>query len=362
VIEYENLARANRPFVEEYQLSFSRSLQRGQYVLGEQVSEFETAFAQYCGAGHCVGVASGLDALILALKVFGFRPGSEVIVPSNTYIATVLAVIHCGLTPVLVEPDIRTYNIDPALIESAVTARTVAIIPVHLYGKLCDMDAIGRIAKERGLKVIEDCAQAHGAAFDGIRAGAFGDCGAFSFYPTKNLGALGDAGAVTTGDPDLAQAIRTYRNYGSRRKYHNEVIGYNSRLDEVQAGFLNVKLPHLDRINTHKRELAKHYFRALGEPVILPFSQDRYFDVFHIFAIRHPRRDALRTHLLDRGIQTEIHYPVPIHRQQALQEQLGSCSFPVAEEIHETILSLPISFGHGALDVDTVAHAVMDFA
>lgn len=361
MIEYENLALLNKPFFEEYRKSFNETLQSGWYILGKNVESFERAFATYCGAAHCVGVASGLDALDLSLRVYQFQPGSEVIVPSNTYIATILAILHCGLTPVLVEPDIATYNIDPNRIESAITSKTVAIMVVHLYGKVCQMDAIMTIAQARGLKVIEDCAQAHGALFDGKKAGTFGHCNAFSFYPTKNLGALGDAGAVTTDDPDLARALRTYRNYGSNVKYYNEVVGYNSRLDEMQAAFLNVKLRHLDSINDHKRELAGHYFHMLSDSIIKPVRHPMHYDVYHIFNIRHNRRDDLKAHLLEMGIKTDIHYPVSPSRQKAMQGNLLKYDFPISEEIHATTLSLPISFYHTREDVERVAAAINGF-
>ena len=238
MIEYENLRKVNEPFLPEFRRTFNETLERGWYVLGKNVECFERDFAAYCGAAHCIGVASGLDALILSLKAFEFPAGSEVIVPSNTYIATILAIIQSGLKPVLVEPYTVTYNIDPAMIEEKITGATVAIMAVHLYGKLCDMEHITQIGRRHGLKILEDCAQAHGASFHGRKAGNFGDCAAFSFYPTKNLGALGDAGAVVTDDANTAAKIRMLRNYGSARKYYNDAVGMNSRLDEIQAAFL----------------------------------------------------------------------------------------------------------------------------
>lgn len=361
MIEYENLAISNRPFFDEYRKSFDEILKSGWYILGKNVESFEARFAKYCGVQQCVGVASGLDALDLSLRVFRFRPGSEVIVPSNTYIATILAILHCGLTPILVEPDIGTYNIDPNRIESAITAKTVAIMVVHLYGKVCEMDSILALAKARNLKVIEDCAQAHGAMLHDKKAGSFGDCSAFSFYPTKNLGALGDAGAVTTDDPELAQAIRTYRNYGSQVKYHNEVVGYNSRLDEIQAGFLNVKLNYLDAINDHKRMLAETYFELLGDDVVKPIRDAAFHDVFHIFNIRHRRRDDLKSYLLEKGIKTDIHYPISPARQKAMEGILEHRDFPIADEIHATTLSVPISYFHTTEDVTAVASAINEF-
>jgi dTDP-4-amino-4,6-dideoxygalactose transaminase len=360
MIEYENLARSNKVFFEEYKASFASSLTRGKFILGQNVAEFEARFAKYCGSSECVGVGSGLDALVLSLRAFGFPLGAEVIVPSNAYVAAVLAVMHCGLTPVLVEPEIGSYNVDPNRIEDAVTDKTVAIIPVHLYGKACRMDQIAAIGAARGLKVIEDCAQAHGAAYGAQRVGTFGECGAFSFYPTKNLGALGDGGAITTSDADFAMTLRSLRNYGSRVKYQNELLGYNSRLDEIQAGFLIVKLKYLDRINAHKRELAEHYFRLLHPSTITPAREADCFDVFHIFNIRHPRRDELKNFLFENGVATEIHYPIPPSSQEVMRH-LISLSFPIADEIHRTTLSLPIANFHQPSDVRTVASTVNRF-
>ena len=361
MIEYENLQKVNEQFFEEYNKVFTAVLHSGRYILGEAVNKFETEFAAYCGAEHCIGVASGLDALILSLKIFHFREGSEVIVPSNTYIATILATLHCGLKPVLVEPDINTYNIDPSKIESALSTKTVAIVVVHLYGKACDMDPIIDIAKSRNLKLIEDCAQAHGSMYKSEKVGVFGHCSAFSFYPTKNLGSLGDAGAVVTGDSEIAEKIRMYRNYGSKIKYYNEVIGHNSRLDEVQAAFLSVKLKKLDAINNHKRRLASIYLRNIKNEFIKPIVQEDFFDTYHIFNIRHQQRDKLKRFLFDYGINTEIHYPVPPHKQNALKGIFRNKSYPISEEIHETTLSLPISYGHKEEDICEVFEILNGF-
>lgn len=351
MIEYENLKRANEPFFDQFRRSFSETLESGWYILGRHVAAFEGEFAAYCGAGQCVGVASGLDALILSLRAFGFAPASEVIVPSNTYIATILAILHAGLKPVLVEPDIRTYTINPALIEERVTPRTVAIMVVHLYGKVCAMEPVLEVAARRGLKVIEDCAQAHGASYRGRKAGSFGDFGAFSFYPTKNLGALGDGGAVTSRDQALADVVRKLRNYGSSVKYYNDLVGYNSRLDEIQAAFLSLKLARLDEINGHKRRLARLYLDGLKEEFVTPVVEEGFEDVYHIFNVRHPARDRLKTFLQDNGVSTEIHYPVPPHRQEAMKGLLDDYCYPVADEIHGTTLSLPVSFCHREEDV-----------
>jgi dTDP-4-amino-4,6-dideoxygalactose transaminase len=360
-IDYENLKKLNEPFFEAYSESFRDTLQSGWFILGKKVEEFETAFARYCGGSHCIGMASGLDALVLSLKALELPEGSEIIVPSNTYIATILAVLLCHHKPVLVEPDLQTYNIDPALIEAAIGPDTRAIMVVHLYGKLCAMEAIRKIAITKGLYLIEDCAQAHGAAYKGEKAGTFGDFGAFSFYPTKNLGALGDAGAVVTNSEVYAKSLRKLRNYGSEVKYHNEVAGYNSRLDEVQAGFLSIKLKALDSINEHKRHLASIYQQHVKEDFIKPLVQQDYFDVYHIYTIRHPQRDKLREYLLENGIKTEIHYPVAPHKQKAMEGHFKGEAYPISEEIHRTTLSLPISYFHREEDIYRVTEVLNKF-
>ena len=361
MIEYENLRRVNAPFFDEFRSCFDETLLSGRYILGDRVAAFEAEFAKYCGSNHCVGVASGLDALLLSLEAFGFASGSEVLVPSNTYIATILAIIHAGLKPVLVEPDIQSYTIDPEGVDRRITPKTVAILVVHLYGKLCDMDSIMEISRRRGLKVIEDCAQAHGATLDGRRAGSFGDFGAFSFYPTKNLGALGDAGAVTTDDPELAARVSSLRNYGSSVKYRNDLLGRNSRLDEMQAAFLSVKLKSLDAINEHKRRLARLYLDGLSTRFILPIEVNRYYDVHHIFPVRHAGRDRLKAYLLENGIGSDIHYPIPPHRQKALQGIIEQSDYPLSEEIHRTIISLPVSYCHTDVDVLRVVDVMNRF-
>lgn len=361
MIEYENLRKVNEPFFSEYEKEFRATLESGWFILGNKTKQFETEFAAYCGTKHCVGVANGLDALSIALHSFGFAPGDEVIVPSNTYIATILAVLHNGLIPVPVEPDPLTYNIDPKLIEEKITPKTRAILPVHLYGKLCDMTAINAIASKHKLMVVEDCAQAHGAHFQGRKAGNWGDFGAFSFYPTKNLGALADAGALTCNDESSAIQIAMLRNYGSKVKYYNEVIGFNSRLDEVQAAFLSVKLKALDKINTHKRELADRYNRGLKNDFIKPVTQDGYFDVYHIYAIRHQKRDELREYLLKNDVKTDIHYPVAPQNQRAMKDTWKKYALPLSEEIHRTTLSLPISTCHTTQDIDKVIELMNRF-
>lgn len=355
MIEYENLNKLNNTLFDEYRSAFNEVLESGWYILGNKVKDFEKQFAAYCSTPHCIGVANGLDALNLSLRAFGFEKGSEVLAPSNTYIATILSIVDNGLQPILVEPNIETYNIDPQLLEQAITPKTKAIMVVHLYGKVCEMDPILAIAKKHNLKVIEDCAQSHGAKYKGKLSGSFGDYAAHSFYPTKNLGALGDAGAVTTNDETLANKIKVLRNYGSEVKYYNEVVGVNSRLDELQAALLLVKLKYMEQITLHKRELAEVYLKGLKSDFIKPQVHADYYDVFHIFNVRHPKRDALREHLTKHDIKTEIHYPVAPNKQKAMMGILDKQQTPIAEEIHQTTLSLPISYFHTK---DTVAKVV----
>lgn len=361
MIEYENLGESNKKFFSEYLAAFQYTLNSGWYILGNNVKNFEIDFAAYHYSKHCIGVNSGLDALILGLRAFDFPPGSEIIVPSNTYIATILAIVHCGHKPVLVEPDIRTYNIDPARIEEKITTNTRGIMIVHLYGKPCEMDKIMEIKKKHNLVVIEDCAQSHGAKFNDVLTGTFGELAAFSFYPTKNLGALGDGGAVLTNDPKLAQTMRRLRNYGSDVKYYNEIVGYNSRLQEFQAGFLSVKLKHLDEITAHKRKLAAIYDSELSGKFIKPVTDYKHFDVYHIYNIRHPERDRLKKYLLENEIKTEIHYPEPPHKQKAMEGIISGESFPISEELHRTTLSLPISFGHTEKDIYRIVEVLNKF-
>lgn len=361
MIEYENLHKLNAPFLEAYRREFDRVLESGWFILGNQVKEFEKAFASYCGCAHAIGVGNGLDALTLALRSFDFKPGDEVLVPSNTYVATILSVLQCGLKPVLVEPDLTTYNMDPARMEEARTARTVAVMVVHLYGKCAAMDEITSFVSRHNLKLIEDSAQAHGATFKGRKAGTFGDFGAFSFYPTKNLGALGDGGCLTTDQEALCKTASFLRNYGSDRKYYNELIGVNSRLDEIQAAFLSIKLKSLDDINAHKRKLAAIYQDGLKADFVRPVVHPDYADVYHIYNVRHPERDRLKTYLEGHGIKTEIHYPVAPHRQKALQPFFSGKDFPIASLIHQTTLSLPISYFHTEDDVRQVIEVMNRF-
>lgn len=349
MIEYENLKKVNAKLFTSYKEVFESFLESGWYILGENVRTFEKEFAAFCTTKHCVGVASGLDALILAIDAFSFPRGSEIIVPSNTYIATILAIVRCGHIPVLVEPNMDTYNINVDNIEEKITKKTKAILVVHLYGKACDMGKVSELSSQYGLKIIEDCAQAHGAMYKGKKVGSFG-VGCFSFYPTKNLGALGDGGAITCDDAAYAEKIKSLRNYGSSKKYYNNDIGYNSRLDEIQAAFLSIKLQVLEDITNHKRALAKIYLEKLDQKFIKPVVDSDHFDVYHIFNIRHEKRDALKEYLLLNDIKTEIHYPVAPHNQRAMKDILSG-SFPISEEIHKSTLSLPLSFFHTNADI-----------
>ncbi|MDA0986056.1 MAG: DegT/DnrJ/EryC1/StrS family aminotransferase [Bacteroidetes bacterium] len=360
MIEYENLHSTNSPFFKEFSESFEQALNSGWFILGEGVQKFESEFSKFLGSKFTIGVNSGLDALTFSLKALNLPHNSEVIVPSNTYIATILSILQCHLIPVLVEPNISTYNIDPDKIEEKITSNTKAIIVVHLYGKSCDMDKIVNISNKYNLPIIEDCAQSHGAKFKKKLTGTFGT-GAFSFYPTKNLGALGDGGAVVTDNEIFASAIKRLRNYGSDKKYYNEVIGYNSRLDDIQARFLSIKLKYLDKITSHKRKLAKLYHENLKSDFIKPIMHEDYFDVFHIYNIRHPKRDQLKEFLLKKEIKTEIHYPVSPHKQNALKYLFGSQNFPISTEIHNTTLSLPISFAHTEDEIYKVTETLNSF-
>ena len=358
----------------DLQAAFDRVLDSSSYVLGAECRQFENEFAAYCGTTHCVGVGNGLEALHLILRAYRIGDGDEVIVPANTYIATWLAVTYAGAIPVPVEPDERTYNLDPARIEAAVTSKTRAIIAVHLYGQPADMDPINAVAQKHGLKVIEDAAQAHGARYKGRRVGGLGDAAGFSFYPGKNLGALGDGGAVTTNDAELADKVRVLSNYGSRIKYHNEARGFNSRLDELQAAFLREKLKKLDSWNERRKALAAEYIQRLSPSLPLqglgngawkikiPFVPDWADPVWHLFVIRSKNRDALLKHLTDQGIGTLIHYPVPPHRQPAYAELgFGEGSFPITERIHQEVLSLPMGPHLDSQAVALVADAVKRF-
>jgi dTDP-4-amino-4,6-dideoxygalactose transaminase len=356
------------PYLElkdEMDSAYQRVMESGWFILGQEVEAFEAEFAAYCGAKHCIGLGNGLDALHLILRAYEIGPGDEVIVPANTYIASWLAVSYAGAAPVPVEPDARAYNLDPQRIESAITERTRAIMPVHLYGQPAEMDATVEIAKRHRLKVIEDAAQAHGASYRGRPAGSLGDAAAWSFYPGKNLGAQGDAGAVTTDDPDLAERIRTLRNYGSRVKYYNEVKGYNSRLDPLQAAFLRVKLRRLDDWNRRRRISASRYLAALDDlkDATLPFVLDGAEPSWHLFVIRHSRRDELQAHLQQAGIGTLIHYPVPPHLSGAYSDLGGKAGdHPISEELAQTVLSLPMGPHLPLESVETIIQEIRNFS
>lgn len=363
-IPFLDLKKPHQDLRDELTAAFQTVLDSGWFIMGQQLVEFEKEYAAYCGSKHCIGVGNGLDALHLILRAYGIGEGDEVIVPSNTYIATWLAASFVGATPVPVEPNPNSYNLDPNKIEAAITSRTKAIMAVHLYGQTADMAPINAIAKKHGLKVIEDAAQAQGARYQGKRAGALGDAAGHSFYPGKNLGALGDAGAVTTDDDELAHQLRVLRNYGSQVKYKNEVKGYNSRLDELQAALLRVKLPQLDRWNEQRRALATVYLEELNDAphISLPQTDMDNEHVWHVFAILHPQRDALQKHLQEAGIGTVIHYPIPPHLQDAYAElNLGAGSFPISEAIHQQIISLPLDPYLSVEEVRQVAAAVRSF-
>ncbi len=359
-IPFLDLKATQQELSAELEQRFDRVLNSGCYILGPEVDAFEAEFAAYCEAKHCVSVANGLDALHLALLVLDVKPGDEVIVPSNTYIATWLAVSQCGAIPVPVEPDPQTYNIDPAKIEAAITPRTKVILPVHLYGQPADMDPILAIAKKHNLRVLEDGAQAHGARYKGKRLGGHGDVVAWSFYPGKNLGAYGDGGAITTNDPVIAERINVLRNYGSRVKYVNEVRGFNSRLDPLQAAALRVKLNVLSEWNARRTVIANRYHNELADSgLLLPFVPEWAEPAWHLYVIQHPQRDTLQKQLSEAGIGSLIHYPIPPHLQVAYSE-LGfrQGDFPRAENIHQNILSLPIGPQLNSAGVDTVIAAL----
>ena len=343
--------------------AFERVYTRSWYIEGEEDKAFEKAFAEYCGVKYAVGSGNGLDALMLALKALGIKDGDEVIVPSNTYIATALAVTYVGATPVLVEPDIKTFNINPALIEEKITSKTKAIMPVHLYGQACDMDPIMEIAKKHDLYVVEDCAQAHGATYKGRKVGTFGDAAGFSFYPGKNLGALGDAGATITNNEALADMVRALGNYGSDYKYHHIYKGNNSRLDELQAAFLSAKLPILDKVNEDRRRIANAYSAGIkNAKVILPYVKEECVPVWHIYAVRCDARDELEKYLKDLGIGTNKHYPIPMHLQECYKDLgLKEGDLPIAEEISRTELSLPLYYGMTDEQIQFVIDSINNF-
>jgi len=364
-IPFLDLRSVNQQYRTELIAACTRVIDSGWYIGGSELEQFEHSFADYCGTEFAIGVANGLDALILTLRAWKelgkLKDGDEVIVPSNTYIASILAISANNLTPILVEPCENSFNIDPKEIEKAITSRTKAILPVHLYGQLADMPAIMDIAKHHELLVLEDSAQAHGASLDGKRAGNWGDASGFSFYPGKNLGALGDAGAITTSDEELAHTLRALRNYGSHEKYKNLFQGVNSRLDEIQAAMLNVKLSHLDAEIAHRRKVANAYLQGITNPVIVLPTSHEDAHVWHVFVIRCEKRDALQNYLADNGIQTLIHYPIPPHKQQAY-EDWNELSYPISESIHAEVLSLPIGPTLSLQDVDNIVLSINNFS
>lgn len=360
-VPFLDLRLINNRHREELHVALDRVLDSGWLVLGNEVEAFEREFASYCGTEHCIGVGNGLEALHLVLCAWGVGAGDEVIVPSNTYIATWLAVSYTGAVPVAVEPDPNTFNIDPAQIEAAITPRTRAIIPVHLYGQPANMDVIMQIAERHGLNVLEDAAQAHGARCGGRRTGGLGHAAGFSFYPGKNLGALGDGGAVTTNDAILADRIRVLRNYGSRIKYQNEVIGFNSRLDELQAGFLRAKLGRLDADNVRRKQIAALYQSGLGGLGLrLPAVPEWADPVWHLYVIRTGRRDILKQKLEAMGIGTLIHYPIVPHQQLAYAPMMANADFPLARTMADEVLSLPMGPHLTDVEVQAVIQAVTD--
>jgi dTDP-4-amino-4,6-dideoxygalactose transaminase len=363
-VPFLDLRAAYLELKQELDSAYERVMDSGWYILGEEVIAFEREFASYCGVKHCVGVGSGLEALQLILQACGIGAGDEVIVPANTYIATWLAVSYVGATPVPVEPLATTYNLDPERIERAITPKTKAILAVHLYGQPANMDLINAVAQRHGLTVIEDAAQAHGARYNGRRAGSLGDVAGWSFYPGKNLGAFGDGGAITTDDDALAEKLRSLRNYGSKRKYYNDQKGVNSRLDEIQAAFLRVKLKYLDEWNSRRKKIATTYLDGLRDmELALPVTHDEVEPGWHVFVVRSRNRDALQQHLKASGIGTLIHYPVPPHLQDAYKEmRLAVGAFPITEALHREVLSLPISPHMSGSDISRVIQSVRSFA
>ncbi|HQQ36319.1 MAG TPA: DegT/DnrJ/EryC1/StrS family aminotransferase [Rugosibacter sp.] len=360
-VPFLDLGRLHQSIRTQLDEAYRRVMDSGWFIMGPELEAFEAEFAQYCEVKHCIGVGNGLEALHLLLRAYGIGPGDEVIVPSNTFIATWLAVSQCGATPVPVEPDIKTHNIDLALIPGAITPHTRAIMPVHLYGQPADMDSINAIAAKHGLVVIEDAAQAQGARYKGRRVGSLGHAAATSFYPGKNLGALGDGGAVLTNDNAIAEKVKQLRNYGSKVKYQHDLAGYNSRLDEMQAAFLRVKLAVLDEWNARRQAIATQYSTLLtGAAIDLPLVPEYAEPVWHLYVIRSKQRDALKAHLEQQGVSTVIHYPIPPHRQGCYQD-FKRHNLPIAEMLAGEVLSLPMSPIMTVEDVEFVAHGIVTY-
>lgn len=365
MIEYLNLKKMNQAHSKELLEATKRVIDSGWYIMGKELQAFEKEFAEYCNTKHCVGVANGLDALILIIRAYKelgvFQDGDEIMVPANTYIATILAILENDLIPVFIEPELDTYNIDPKLISKNISSKTKAILAVHLYGRIAEMDVINEIAKKHNLKTIEDSAQSHGAVLNGRKSGNLSDASAFSFYPGKNLGALGDAGAVTTNDDSLAEMLKTLRNYGSKIKYKNEVRGLNSRLDELQAAYLRVKLPYLDKEMALRQDIAAIYLDKIkNDKITLPKADERNKNVWHIFPVRSADRAHLQNYLQEKGIQTLVHYPIPPHQQSALSE-FKNLDLPVTTKIHNEILSIPL---YGLLEtneINTIINALNNY-
>lgn len=362
-IPWVSFAPMQKEIEKEIKNKFNEMYENSIYIQGNEYKKFNEAFAKYCGTKYAVGVGNGLDALMLILRAYGIGAGDEVIVPSNTFIATALAATYVGATPVFVEPILEEYNINPDLIEEKITSRTKAIMAVHLYGQCCDMDKINAIAKKHNLKVIEDAAQAHGATYKGKRTGSLGDAAGFSMYPGKNLGALGDGGAVTTNDKDLAEKIAALSCYGSDYKYHHIYKGVNSRLDEIQCGFLNIKLKYLDKWNQDRNRIAKMYLEGINNPKIkLPVVHEGNYHIWHIFAVRCDERDALEKYLNDKGIGTNKHYPTPMHLQGAYADlNIKKGDLPLAEEISATELSIPMYYGMTDAEINYVIETINYF-
>jgi dTDP-4-amino-4,6-dideoxygalactose transaminase len=360
MIKYEDLNKLNKKFFSVF-LSYLKNNNNFNYILGKNLKNFENEFAKFIGAKYCVGVGNGFDAIKISLDSLELNKGDEVIVPANTYLGTILPIIKSGLKPVLVEPNLQTYNIDEEKIEGAITKRTKVILIVHLYGRPCRMDKIHYLCKKYKLFLIEDCAQSHGAKHKSKTTGTFGDFGCFSFYPTKNLGAIGDAGSVLTSNRDSYERLLRLRNYGGTKRFYSDILGYNSRLDDLQAIFLNIKLRYLRKINKHKQKLAAHYDKHLNNKfIILPLKEIENENVYYVYNIRTKKRDELKNYLKKKNIQTDIHYPIPPHKQKSLKNFFEK-KYPITEEIHKTTLSLPISFIHTLKDVEYVSNEVNNF-